>query len=87
MRDSNKIIKKPFLKVMTMYLPGVLPLTLSKRDFFLVFESKFSRNRDLWVFVLVSDRFQPTHNSEVSGSRPNPRFQIFRAEYLGTYAL
>jgi hypothetical protein len=33
------------------------------------------------VFALVSDRFQPTPNSEVAGSKPNPRVQIFPPEY------
>jgi hypothetical protein len=35
------------------------------------------------MFALVS----PAPNSEVPGSRPNPRVQIFPPEYLGTYAL
>jgi hypothetical protein len=39
------------------------------------------------VFALVSNRFQPAPNSEVPGSRPNPRVQIFLPEYLGNYAL
>jgi hypothetical protein len=39
------------------------------------------------VFALVSERFQPTLNSKVPGSKPNPRVQIFPPEYLGTYAL
>jgi hypothetical protein len=34
------------------------------------------------VFALLSDRFQPTPNLEVPGSRPNPRVQIFPPEYL-----
>jgi hypothetical protein len=39
------------------------------------------------VFALVFDMFQPSPNSKVPGSRPNPRVQIFPPEYLGTYAL
>jgi hypothetical protein len=39
------------------------------------------------VFALVSDRFQPAPNSEVRGSWPNHRVQIFPPDYLGTYAL
>jgi hypothetical protein len=39
------------------------------------------------VFLLVFDRFQPAPNSEVPGSRTNPRFKILPPEYLGTYAL
>jgi hypothetical protein len=36
--------------------------------------------------VFAQDRFQPAPNSEVPGSRPNLRVQIFPPEYLGTYA-
>jgi hypothetical protein len=39
------------------------------------------------VFALVSDRVQPALNSEVPGSSPIPRVQIFPPEYLGTNAI
>jgi hypothetical protein len=39
------------------------------------------------VFALVSDRFQPAPNSDVTGSRPDPGVQVFPPEDLRTYAL
>jgi hypothetical protein len=87
-------LKVPVFKKCALFksvLPSIFPyfFTLSKWDFMKSFQFKFSQTRipDLntkkIAFALVSDRFQPAPYSEVPGSRPNSRVQIFPPEYRG----